>query len=194
MTDYNKIDWAQRFATSPTSPSGLIYRVNVYTGKTGKTIIKSAGDFAGCMSYNKDGSPKSWEVGYNSKLYKAHRIVYVLYHGEIDNNLVVDHIDGNPFNNSIDNLRLVYKAVNHRNAKKFSNNTSGHAGVYWQEMNKGKHLYAVAEATFMGQRFVKCFGTHQYADPLKEAVQWRERKLLELNTDFGAGYTQRHGS
>lgn len=194
MIDYNNIDWAERFTVSPESPSGLVYRVNVYTGRTGKSLIKSAGDFAGCMSCKKDGSPKSWEVGYNSKLYKVHRIVYVLFHGKIENDLVVDHIDGNPFNNRVENLRLVHKAVNHRNAKKFSNNTSGHAGVYWQEMNKGKHLYAVAEAMFMGKKFVKCFGTHKYDDPLKEAILWREEKLAELNAEYGAGYTQRHGS
>lgn len=194
MRDYNSIEWAGRYALSSDSPSGLTYKINIYAGRTGKTLIKAAGDFVGCRSYNKDGSPKCWEVGYNSRLYKAHRIVYVLAHGQIDDNLVVDHIDGNPFNNRIENLRLVHKAVNHRNAKKFSNNTSGHAGVYWQEMNKGKHLYAVAEAMFMGKKFVKCFGTHHYEDPLKEAILWREKKLAELNTEHGAGYTQRHGS
>lgn len=194
MIDYNKINWSERFRLSPESPSGLIYKISIFTGRTGKSLIKAKGDSAGCKSFNKDGSPKAWEVGYNSKLYKAHRIVYTLAHGEIDNDLVVDHIDGNPFNNSVENLRLVPKAVNHRNSKKFSNNTSGHTGVYWQYMNKGKHLYAVAEAVFMGEKVVKCFGTHAYENPLAEAVAWREKQIENLNLKYGAGYTDRHGS
>lgn len=193
MIDYNDIDWSERFAVSEESPSGLVYKRNVYAGKTGNSLIKSKGETVGCRSYDKAGNPKSWEVGYNCKLYKAHRIVYVLYHGHIDGNLVIDHIDGNPFNNQVQNLRQILKSENHRNAKKFSNNTSGHAGVYWQEMNRGKHLYAVAEVTHHGEKSVKCFGTHQYANALAEAVSWRQSKIQELNDIFNAGYTDRHG-
>ena len=193
IIDYNNIDWSERFAVSEDSPSGLIYTKSIYAGKTGKSLIKSAGESVGCKSYDKLGNPKSWEVGYNSKLYKAHRIVYVLWHGHINSSLVIDHIDGNPFNNQISNLRQIPKSENHRNARKFRNNKSGHAGVYWQEMNKGKHLYAVAEVTYDGKKSVKCFGTHQYADALSEAVNWRQMRIQELNNDFAAGYTERHG-
>lgn len=36
-----------------------------------------------------------------------HRLVYETFHGEIPSNLTVDHIDGNIYNNSLDNLQLL---------------------------------------------------------------------------------------
>lgn len=193
MINYSEINWAEYFKYDEDSPSGLIWIKNRYAGKTGKTLIKSAGDSAGSKSHNPDRSPKSWEVGFNSKLYKAHRIIYTLLLGKIPDGLVIDHIDGNPFNNRIENLRAIPKDKNHRNSKKPSDNTSGYTGVYWQTMNKGKHLYAVAEIHYKGTKEVKCFGTHQYENPLEEAIKWRETKLNELNQLYDAGYTDRHG-
>jgi hypothetical protein len=49
---------------------------------------------------------------------QASRIVWVLNNQiDIDKNLVVDHIDGNPINNSIENLRLVPQSDNMRNKR-----------------------------------------------------------------------------
>ena len=59
--------------------------------------------------------------------FEAHRIIYVMYHNKWPE--LIDHIDGNPSNNCIDNLREVTYAGNARNQKKYKNNTSGCVGV-----------------------------------------------------------------
>lgn len=192
MIDYNKIDWKSHFYYDEDSPSCLKFKHDVFAGRTGKTLVKAKDSNAGCLSFNPNGTPKSWEVGFCGKLYKAHRIIWVLFNESIENELVVDHLNGDASVNKIDNLRLIPKFLNHRNIKKPNNNTSGYCGVYWQRMNKGKHLYAVAEIKVLDNKFVKCFGTHIYSDPLSEAILWRESKILELNIN-GAGFTDRHG-
>lgn len=45
----------------------------------------------------------------------VHRLVYEAYMGPIPENLEVDHIDENPHNNNLDNLRLVTRKQNTRN-------------------------------------------------------------------------------
>lgn len=52
------------------------------------------------------------------KKYLLHRIIYQAHFGEIPDNLVVDHIDRNPENNDITNLRLVPKSINNMNLSK----------------------------------------------------------------------------
>jgi len=49
--------------------------------------------------------------------------------GITDDNTVVDHIDNNPLNNLMDNLRPVNRAQNQMNHDLHCNNTSGFAGV-----------------------------------------------------------------
>lgn len=41
-----------------------------------------------------------------------HVFMYMLTHGIYDDGLIIDHIDGNPSNNHIDNLRAITQAVN----------------------------------------------------------------------------------
>ena len=67
-------------------------------------------------------------------LYMAHKIVWLLHHGYIPG--MVDHIDGDPGNNRIENLRLCGKTTNGYNAKISKRNTSGVKGVSWNKMNK----------------------------------------------------------
>lgn len=61
----------------------------------------------------------------------AHRIAYAMVHNVQPDS--VDHIDGNPGNNRIDNLRSVSHQDNLKNQRKSSKNTSGVTGVYWQK-------------------------------------------------------------
>lgn len=62
----------------------------------------------------------------------AHRIVWLYHHGYLPEN-DVDHIDRNPMNNRIDNLREVSVQCNVRNCGIKSNNTSGVTGVFWDK-------------------------------------------------------------
>ena len=66
------------------------------------------------------------------RLYYAARLAFLYMEGEMPL-LHVDHIDGNPSNNSWVNLRLVTHSENQRNQKLPRHNTSGHMGVGWDK-------------------------------------------------------------
>lgn len=49
--------------------------------------------------------------------YLEHRLVWIFHNGSIPDGMEIDHIDGNPGNNRIENLRLATTSENQRNAK-----------------------------------------------------------------------------
>lgn len=63
---------------------------------------------------------------------RAHRIVWLMCHGE-EALGEIDHINGNPADNRIENLRLVTNWQNSRNRKTPKQNTSGRVGVAWRQ-------------------------------------------------------------
>lgn len=60
-----------------------------------------------------------------------HRVVWALHFGPINGE--IDHIDGNPANNLIENLRDVSRKANMQNKRTYARNTSGFRGVYWSK-------------------------------------------------------------
>lgn len=56
-------------------------------------------------------------VAFNGACYLAHRVAWALHYGEIDPSLYIDHINGDPTDNRICNLRLVDHGENMRNRK-----------------------------------------------------------------------------
>ena len=71
-------------------------------------------------------------IGYKGKLYRAHRLIWLYVHGSFPPEQI-DHIDGNPSNNRISNLRAVSRKENAKNQKLPKNNTSGITGVVWKK-------------------------------------------------------------
>ena len=65
----------------------------------------------------------------NRKSYRLHRIIFMMHHGYLPEFL--DHIDGNPANNRIENLRPATSSQNNLNRGKHKRNTSGYKGVTW---------------------------------------------------------------
>lgn len=64
----------------------------------------------------------------NGKLYRAHRLAWLIHYGEWPPNHL-DHINGNRSDNRLCNLRTADAAGNARNAKKRADNKSGFKGV-----------------------------------------------------------------
>ena len=85
---------------------------------------------AGTKQANKNGIPNLIVVQFDRRHYASHRIVWEMVHGPIPDGMQVDHRDGNPFNNRLDNLRLATQAQNQWNKAIFKSNTTGFKGVY----------------------------------------------------------------
>jgi len=71
----------------------------------------------------------------NFRLYQAHRLAWLIVHGEWPPK-DLDHIDGGPGNNRIDNLRIATRNENMRNRKQHKNNATGIKGVHWGKRDR----------------------------------------------------------
>lgn len=63
---------------------------------------------------------------------RAHRVVWAIVNGEWPNGSI-DHINGDPRDNRIENLRVATAVDQNRNQRLQSNNKSGCVGVYWSK-------------------------------------------------------------
>ena len=89
----------------------------VITNRQGKVIGgKPAGGKYGQVNITKHGR------------YLSHRVAWFLYYGEQPPN-IIDHINGDPTDNRIENLRAATVAENLRNQATRKDNTSGFKGV-----------------------------------------------------------------
>jgi hypothetical protein len=79
--------------------------------------------------YNKGYARRTDRSTSKLRIIQLHRYVWELKYGKIPKGLFVDHIDRNPLNNQISNLRLVTHAENGYNINKRKNNTSGYIGI-----------------------------------------------------------------
>lgn len=107
----------------------------------------------------------------------AHRVAWAMHYGQWPS-LCLDHIDGNPVNNKISNLREVTHAINGANKAKSKRNKSGFTGVSWNK-SKGKWQ---ARINLNGDQV--WLGLHETKQGAIEA-----RKKAEQNSI----YTKRHG-
>jgi hypothetical protein len=73
----------------------------------------------------------------NYSLYQVSRIIWKLVYG-FDSAVDIDHKDGNPLNNRLDNLREATRSQNNANAKIRKGVASGYKGVT-KERNGGKY-------------------------------------------------------
>lgn len=63
--------------------------------------------------------------------YPFARIIWIWHFGAVESAKIIDHIDGNPSNNKIENLRVVDgQAENMQNKIRYTNNTTGCPGVH----------------------------------------------------------------
>ena len=72
-------------------------------------------------------------IGINNKRYYTHQLIFLYHYGYIPDE--IDHIDGNPLNNKIENLRAVIRSQNGMNRKSNKNSTSKYKGVSWRKNN-----------------------------------------------------------
>lgn len=91
-------------------------------------------DGFGSVYYLKAGhlrKNKYTTISINKKKYALHRLIFMMHHGYLPEK--VDHIDCNPLNNKIENLRAATSSENQYNRRLNKNNTSGYKSVYWHK-------------------------------------------------------------
>ena len=75
------------------------------------------------------GVPGFWQI-------QAHRLAWIFVHGLTIGGSEIDHIDGNPSNNAINNLRLATSSQQKQNKRVQSNNRSGLKGAFYTHANR----------------------------------------------------------
>jgi hypothetical protein len=107
-------------------------------------------------SFRKDGYTF---VCVNKKRYGIHQIIFAMHNGYIPKE--IDHIDGNPSNNKIENLREANRAENAQNQKLTSKNKSGVKGVSW---HKGAKKWVVQLMSNRVHKYIGLFEDLELAE------------------------------
>ena len=76
------------------------------------------------------------KLSIDGKGYLLHRLIWYFFHGEIPK--VIDHINGDVYDNRIENLKNCDQKVNIAKSKLFNTNKTGYKGVHF---NKNANKY-----------------------------------------------------
>ena len=114
-------------------------------------------------------------IQYQKKRYYVHRLVWEWFHGPIPTDMVIDHIDGNPANNIINNLRCINHNQNLLNIKPRSTNKSGFLGISWDK-NQNKW---VASLSYKGRRVFRKY----YTDITQAIAELDKEREVRLNVN-----------
>ena len=165
---------SQWFELSDNSESGIVWKFDSPRARRVK---------AGFRAGNKTWG--YYEVNLFRVRYAAHRVVWCLANKkDLPQHLVVNHIDGNPGNNSPDNLEAVSQSINilKSNRKKLTN--SGHRNITLHERN-GKLMDISATVKINGETLAKSFAVKKYGydEALKMAIDYRDKIRLLIQQE-----------
>lgn len=185
IRDYNSIKWDRYFYYDESSPSCLRWKNGTNSGR------KKPHDVAGSKVFQTHSKkPYAWFVGrINGQMWAVHRIIYWLINGDFDNTLYVDHIDRNPFNNTISNLRLLSQADNSRNISKRETKETP-MGVRQVSQSSYQAYFTEDNKLVVKYFHVKDYGTMENA--LLAAIAYREDAISRLREN-GIFYDINHG-
>lgn len=190
LDEYNNL-----FHYDETSPTFLCWKIDCFSGRNYTRKHICAGQPAGSLN----GTDGYSQVHYKKGMYRVHRIIWEMFNGDVPEGYVIDHMDGNPANNHITNLRAVEEKYNSRNKKKQHNNTSGVVGVtaiFYKNPADVVYKYYKAEWSNFGiGKQYKTFSVLKLGEEeaFRLACEYRAKMIEELN-EQGAGYSKRHGT
>lgn len=103
----------------------------LFNWKISTSARRAAGSLAGCRR------PSGYfAINLDGVSYPAHRLALFWFHGKPSECQHVDHIDRNPSNNRLLNLRELTCSENLQNSKVNSRNVSGIKGVSWDSRER----------------------------------------------------------
>jgi hypothetical protein len=182
------MDFNEVFEYDPEVPSGLRWKIDIWSGQDYRVLRVRKGQIAGSNKHKKG----YWAVIYNKKSFRCSRIIWEMFYGKIPEGFSIDHMDRNKSNNSICNLRAVSNEINKRNSGKYSNNKSGKTGVRKITMS-GVLYWCATWAEPSHKRRTAYFNTvkHGYEEAFIMACNKRDIELSKLK--LIAGYSESHG-
>ena len=98
------------------------YRDGDFYWKKKKRGVK-VGSKAGTINTDKRTGKQYIKVGFKRKFYYIHRLIWAWHGYFLEPNQEIDHIDGNSFNNCIENLRAATPKQNQENRKSAQKNS-----------------------------------------------------------------------
>jgi hypothetical protein len=99
------------------------------------------------------------------KRYRAHRLAWLYVHGEWPE--LLDHVNGDPADNRLSNLRLCTVAENTQNRKRHRNNASGYKGVTFHKMSR---KWEVCIMAFGKKEYLGLYSTAEKAAAVYDAA------------------------
>lgn len=114
-------------------------------------------------------------VRVSGKKVGEHTVIYMMFKGSIPEGMCIDHIDNNPLNNKIENLRLATKSQNALNSKTRVTNKTGVKGICW----KPRDNRWVAQIQKDGKKIH--IGNFRDLDSAKDAYK---KTAIELHGEF----------
>lgn len=120
------------------------------------------------------GTPASdgyLQIKIDRRRYLVHRLAWLITHGEWPANML-DHINGDPSDNRIANLRQANAFQNSHNMAAHRDSASGHKGVSWSKKDKRwrAQIYVNRQYTWLGNHLTLEEAAKAYADAA-EALQ-----------------------
>jgi hypothetical protein len=174
------MDWSEYFDHDPAAgtlawkwrPRSHFVDERAYLSWNNKWPGREAGKRANRFGYNKKACIV---IMIGPKAYLTHRIIWEIYNGAIPAGMVIDHINGDPWDNRLSNLRLATQSQNLANSERPITNTTGFKGVSL-DRRSGKftaHIKSNRKTTYLG-----LFAT------AKEAHAAYCKKSIEINGEF----------
>lgn len=118
-----------------------------------------------------------------------HRVIFMMHHGWLPTYL--DHIDGNPRNNRVENLRPASLSMNAANRKIQENNTSGYRGVHYEKKTgkfivqigsrKNKSYIGSYDTAEMASAAYEVAAKERYGDFVRN-IEFKEEQLIMMDS------------
>lgn len=162
----------------------FIFYEDYVIGKTikGEEFIFDFDDYEKIININ-----KYWKInnkGYvlcyiDGNEFQMHRYIMNLDKYNIEDNIIVDHIDGNRVNNRKHNLRVCVKSDNPKNCRLYVNNTSGHKGISWNKRLEKWQVYLQVDKKML---YLGIYSN------LEEAISVRKKAEIKHFGEFSRDY------
>jgi len=135
---------------------GVLYWRNTKKGRRSDIVGSNDGGYCRvCIDY---------------KRYQLHNLIWLYHYGSFPQSSQLDHIDGNPNNNTIENLRDVPQHENTRNRKLAKNNTSGYNCIFWiKSRNRWRAVVVKKDGVACSKNFIN----------KKEAHLWQREESIK---------------